>query len=109
MINFHDKLGFVLSFLLPERCMAATYIFIAPTCTSSMITFKPCALNDEIQHFILRFNKIHYIPDTTERRAWGLKGCPKTRQRHDFQITLVSSISIGHYHTCYHSLNAVHS
>jgi hypothetical protein len=64
-------------------------------------------LNDEIQYFILRFNAFHYFLDTTERHIWGLKGCPKARQRHaDFQITLVSSIIIGHYHTCYHSLNA---
>jgi hypothetical protein len=32
-------------------------IFIAPTCTTLIIPFEPCALNVEIQHFILRFNK----------------------------------------------------
>jgi hypothetical protein len=30
----------------------------APTCTATMVPLEPCALNAEIQHFILRFNKI---------------------------------------------------
>jgi hypothetical protein len=34
------------------------YLFTAPTCTTTIITLKPCALNAEFQHFILRFNKI---------------------------------------------------
>jgi len=78
MINWVSS---CLSFFL-SACTAATYFFFAPTCTSTMITLKPWALHDEIQHFILRFNKFHYIPDTTERHIWGLKGCPKVRQRH---------------------------
>jgi hypothetical protein len=35
----------------------ATYIFTAPSCTTTIITLEPCALNAEFQHFILRFNK----------------------------------------------------
>jgi hypothetical protein len=34
---------------------AATYIFTA--CKTTIITLDPCALNPEIQHFIVRFNK----------------------------------------------------
>jgi hypothetical protein len=40
--------------------MAATevYIFTAPNCTTTtIISLKPCALDAELQHFILRFNK----------------------------------------------------
>jgi hypothetical protein len=40
---------------------AATYIFTAPTCTTTIITLEPCALNAEFQHFILRFNKISLL------------------------------------------------
>jgi hypothetical protein len=36
-------------------------IFTAPTCTTIIIPLKPCALNAEIQHFILRFNKISLL------------------------------------------------
>jgi hypothetical protein len=32
----------------------ATYIFTAPTCTTTIISLKPSALNAEYQHFILR-------------------------------------------------------
>jgi hypothetical protein len=37
------------------------YICTAPTCTISIITLKPCALNAEFQHFIPRFNKISIL------------------------------------------------
>jgi len=40
---------------------AATYIFTAPTCTTTTITLEACALNAEFQHFILRFNKISLL------------------------------------------------
>jgi hypothetical protein len=46
--NFGAKLSFILSFLFPERLnTAATYIFTAPTCTTTIITLGPCALNAE--------------------------------------------------------------
>jgi hypothetical protein len=58
--NFGGKLSSILSFLFPETkdrielaSTAATYIFIAPTYTSTIITLEPCALNAEFQHFIL--------------------------------------------------------
>jgi hypothetical protein len=40
---------------------AATYIFIAPACTTALITLEPCALNAEFRHFVLRFNKISLL------------------------------------------------
>jgi len=60
--NIGAKLSFVPSFLFPERLQsAATYLFTAPTCTTTIITLQPCALNAEFQHFILRFNKIFLL------------------------------------------------
>jgi hypothetical protein len=42
--------------------LAATYICdTTPTCTTTIITLKPCALNAEFQRFILRFNKISLL------------------------------------------------
>jgi hypothetical protein len=47
---------------------AATEIFTAPKCTTTIISFEPCALNAEFQHFILRFLlKCLYFAYTTER------------------------------------------
>jgi hypothetical protein len=44
------------------HCSAAsTYIFTGRTCPVTIITLEPCALNDEFQHFILRFNKISLL------------------------------------------------
>jgi hypothetical protein len=43
-----------------------------------MITFEPCALNSEFEHFILRFNKIPYFADATERGDRG-ESTPKYR------------------------------
>jgi len=40
---------------------AATYVFTVPTCTTTIITLEPCALNAEFQHFILRFNKFSLL------------------------------------------------
>ncbi len=42
--------------------LAATYVCdTTPTCTTTIITLKPCALNAEFQRFILRFNKISLL------------------------------------------------
>ncbi len=62
-INFGAKLSefhpFLPSFLLSaSSTAAATYIFTAPTtCTITIITLEPCALNAKFQHFIMRFSK----------------------------------------------------
>jgi hypothetical protein len=55
--NFGGKLSFIL-FFFPSTSAVAAYIFTPPTYTTIIITFEPCALNVEFQHFILRFNKI---------------------------------------------------
>ncbi len=62
--NFGGTLSFLLSFHFPElfnifpSSAAATYIFTAPTCTTTIIALEPCALYAKFEHFILRFNKI---------------------------------------------------
>jgi hypothetical protein len=38
-------------FSLRIHLLPAKYIFTAPTCTSTIILFEPCALNAEFQHF----------------------------------------------------------
>ncbi len=56
---------------------AATYIFIAPNCTTTIIiSLEPCALNAEYEHFILSCNvsywdllKYLYFANTTEKRG----------------------------------------
>ncbi len=57
-----------LSFFLNAATAAATYIFTAPNCTITVISFEPRALNAEFQHFIselqrfiLRFNKMSLL------------------------------------------------
>jgi len=52
-----------LSFLLSAstESTAATYIFTAPICTTTIISLEPCALNAEYQHFILRFVKMSLL------------------------------------------------
>jgi len=62
-INFGGKLSFILSFLFfLSASTAATYIFTAPNCTTTIIGLQPCALmNAEYQHFILRFIKMSLL------------------------------------------------
>jgi hypothetical protein len=53
---------------------AATNIFIAPTCTNTIITLDPSyALNAKFQHFIPRFNKIFLVYWYTFRGVWRWK------------------------------------
>jgi hypothetical protein len=40
---------------------AATYSFITLTCTTTIISLEPCALNAEFQQCILRFNKMSLL------------------------------------------------
>jgi hypothetical protein len=40
---------------------AATYIFIAPNCTTTIIGIEPRALNAGFQRFVLRFNKMSLL------------------------------------------------
>jgi len=76
-----------LSFFL-SASTAPTYIFTALTCTTTIISLEPCALNAEFQHFVLRWSisywdliKCSYFADTTERGDRGVKGGPKTGWR----------------------------
>jgi hypothetical protein len=51
-IDFGGKLSFILSFLFLERLHCCyIYIFTAPTCTTTIITLEPCALNAELSAF----------------------------------------------------------
>jgi hypothetical protein len=62
-----------LSFFL-SASTAATNIFIAPTCTNTIITLDPSyALNAKFQHFIPRFNKIFSVYGYTFRGVWRWK------------------------------------
>jgi hypothetical protein len=63
----------------PSSSTAATYIFTALSCTSTIISLEPYALNAEFQHFVLSCSisywdliKCPYFADTTERgdRGW---------------------------------------
>jgi len=65
-----------LSFFLSTSTVA-TYIFIALTCTTSIIPLEPYALNDEFQHLITRFNKISSHYGYIERGVWGWKEAQK--------------------------------
>ncbi len=49
-----------LSFFLTAST-AATYIFTAPNCTTTIISLEPCALNAEYQHFTLTFIKMSLL------------------------------------------------
>ncbi len=66
-INFGGKLSFILSFPFPELCcyiyFQCSYLYnyynksrtLCIKCTTTIVNLKPCALNAEFQHFILRF------------------------------------------------------
>jgi hypothetical protein len=66
-INFCDKIVSPCLPFFPSASPATTYIFIAPTCTTTIITLEPYALNVKFQHFIPRFNKIFSLYGYTER------------------------------------------
>jgi hypothetical protein len=78
-----------LSFFL-SAFTAATYIFTAPNCTTTIISLELCALNGEYQHFILscsipsilRFIKMSLLCGYHWKRGdRGVKGGPKTGWR----------------------------
>ncbi len=62
--GFDPHLSFFLS-----ASTAATYIFTAPTCTTTIITLEPCALNAKFQHFILRFIKTAFLCGSHSKRG----------------------------------------
>jgi hypothetical protein len=73
--NFGGKLSFHLVFsLFPSASTASTYISTAPTCTTTIVARKLCALNGEFQHFILIFmffNSLFNFAGTTESEDRG--------------------------------------
>jgi hypothetical protein len=61
------------------------------TCTTTIITLEPCALNAEFQRFVLSCSisfwdliKCPYFADTTERGDRGVKGGPKRGWRQGY-------------------------
>ncbi len=52
---------FIPSFLFLNASTPATDIFTAPTCTTTIITLQPCALNAEFQHVISRFDQVSLL------------------------------------------------
>ncbi len=59
-INFCDKLSFTRFSFFQSVTTIATYIFIALTYTTTLITFEPCALNVDLI-------KIHYFMDIIKK------------------------------------------
>ncbi len=92
--NFGGKLSFILSILFPERlhCSAATYIFTAHACTSTIISLEPCALNAEFQHFMLRYNKQKFY-----YRKWVKAGPKEGEDRVTLQIILIIIVLLTEY------------
>ncbi len=85
-IVFGGKLSFIPSFL--SASTAATYIFTAPTYTTTIITLELCPLNAEFQHFILRFNKVS-LPLKGGIRGWKQRG-QGMKERMTLRITFSS-------------------
>jgi hypothetical protein len=79
--------GFDLFFL--SASIVATYIFTAPTCTTTIITLEPCALNAEFHHFIIipRFyNKTSLLcgPHSKKEGIGGWKEAQKRGWKQDY-------------------------
>jgi hypothetical protein len=70
---------------------AATYIFTAPTCTTTIITLEPCALNAEFQHVISRFNEVSLLCGPHSKKE-GIGGERRPKERVTFlRKTLMGS------------------
>jgi hypothetical protein len=65
------------------------HIFIAPTCTITIITLKPYALNVEFHHFISRFNKIFITLQIPLKEGFGGERRLRLFQRHVVNASLV--------------------
>jgi hypothetical protein len=79
---------------------AATYIFTAPNCATTIIDLEPCALNAEFQYFVLSCSisywdliKCLYFRDTTER---GDRGWKDAQRQGEDRVTLQA-----HSNMCY--------
>jgi hypothetical protein len=112
-INFCGKLSFVLSFL--SFCLSAstagTCIFTDHTCTTTIVSLEPCALNAEFQHFVLSSTilywdliKCPYFANTTEREDGGWKD---TQRQGEDRVTLPITNPGTTIH--YHPMNGITS
>jgi hypothetical protein len=90
-INFGGKLSFIPSFLFSDRLHSLLLHIFSLLLLGIIIILKPCALNAEFQHFILRFNKIWVIPlkEGIRGESRGDKG---VKERVTLQITLISGL-----------------
>ncbi len=64
MGKLEEKIARVLLYWLhsfPLACFNVSHTFTAPTCTTTIVSLEPCALNAEFQHFIPRFNRIFLL------------------------------------------------
>jgi hypothetical protein len=92
--NFGGKLSFILSFLFPER-IRCCYIYFHRSCTTTIISLEPCALNAEFRHFISYWDlmKISLLCRYHWKRDRGSK--PAQRQgegRVTLEITLLALV-----------------
>ncbi len=73
-------LSFILFFIFPAERLQYIYIFslAPPTCTTTIITLKPCALNAKFSTFHTGNFDENFITfvDTLKK---GIEGGPKTR------------------------------
>jgi hypothetical protein len=84
---------FILSFpFFLSASTAATYIFTAPTCTTTIITLKLCALNAEFQHFILIFLIIKFLTLQIPRKE-SVGGESRPKERVTLPITLMGNLN----------------
>jgi hypothetical protein len=81
-------------FFFLSASTAATDIFSAPNCTTTIISLEPCALNAEYQHFILRFIKMSLLCGYHWKRGYRVKGGPKTGWRQGYSTD--NSNTTGH-------------
>jgi hypothetical protein len=78
-INFDGKLSFILSFLFAQRLHCCYRYFDRSYVYNRYNYSRPCALNAEFQHFILRFNKISLLCRDRWKRGYGGETRPKER------------------------------
>ncbi len=86
-LEFHPVFHF-----FPERLHCCYIDFIAPTRTATIIPLEPCALNAEIQHFVLSFSisywdliKFPYFVVTTKR---GVRGWKEAQRQNENRVIL---------------------
>jgi len=93
------KLSFILfwsplSFFLSASTAARYYTFTdPPTCTTTIITLEPCALNAEFQHFIPRFNKISLLCWPDSKR--GIGGWKETQRQGEDRMAVMKTLLLA--------------